>query len=142
MCEIAMMCRLSSDLDRLNLTKGIKEQKKSTSYDRFRRLVYTFFLSTLPRENLEERVINSRASVIIDGNCLREVLQPGLKERFIELSMGCRTVICCRVTPYQKVYFIPSVKCECCAGSSPNSFFCGLRRRNELALFNRGLLFR
>lgn len=90
--------RITDDLRRVNLT--IKEPE--TFSDRFRRFMYTFFLSTLPLDYNSNRQ-NSTASVVIDGDSLAEVLKPGLRERFLELCTECKTVICCRVTPYQKV---------------------------------------
>lgn len=40
--------------------------------------------------------------LVVEGNTLDWALQDELKADFLELSCGCRAVICCRSTPLQK----------------------------------------
>lgn len=51
-----------------------------------------------------ERHENSSSAfvLVVDGSTLDWVLQEDLKGDFLELSCGCRAVICCRSTPLQK----------------------------------------
>lgn len=46
---------------------------------------------------------NEGPSLVIDGGSLGELLNAGLEEPFLRLCSACRAVVCCRVTPYQKV---------------------------------------
>lgn len=43
------------------------------------------------------------AALILDSTCLPFVLEDEVKEVFIKLARMCSSVICCRVTPSQKV---------------------------------------
>lgn len=40
--------------------------------------------------------------LVVDGSTLDWALQEELKDDLLELSCGCRAVICCRSTPLQK----------------------------------------
>lgn len=42
---------------------------------------------------------------IIDGHTLRYALQKELKQLFLKIGKQCQAVICCRVSPLQKVSF-------------------------------------
>lgn len=41
-------------------------------------------------------------ALIIDGKCLAYALEDDIKNLFLELAMGCASVICCRSSPKQK----------------------------------------
>ena len=41
-------------------------------------------------------------ALIIDGKTLTYALEEDLKHQFLNLAVGCASVICCRVSPKQK----------------------------------------
>lgn len=41
-------------------------------------------------------------ALIIDGKSLTYALHPDVKDLFLELAVGCASVICCRSSPKQK----------------------------------------
>ena len=41
-------------------------------------------------------------ALIIDGKSLAYALEDDIKNKFIELAIGCASVICCRSSPKQK----------------------------------------
>lgn len=41
-------------------------------------------------------------ALIIDGNSLAYALEDDVKDLFLELAIGCASVICCRSSPKQK----------------------------------------
>ncbi|XP_054890607.1 phospholipid-transporting ATPase VB [Poeciliopsis prolifica] len=49
-------------------------------------------------------------SLVIDGNTLDMAMKPDLRERFVELTKHCRSVLCCRVTPLQKSAVVKLVR--------------------------------
>lgn len=48
--------------------------------------------------------------LVIDGRTLDWALQEELKSHFLELSQGCKAVICCRSTPLQKSQVVRLVR--------------------------------
>ncbi|XP_078133844.1 phospholipid-transporting ATPase VD isoform X3 [Sander vitreus] len=48
--------------------------------------------------------------LVIDGRTLEWALQEELKNHFLELSQGCKAVICCRSTPLQKSQVVRLVR--------------------------------
>ncbi|TDG98557.1 hypothetical protein EPR50_G00201700 [Perca flavescens] len=48
--------------------------------------------------------------LVIDGRTLEWALQEELKSHFLELSQGCKAVICCRSTPLQKSQVVRLVR--------------------------------
>ncbi len=42
-------------------------------------------------------------ALVIDGETLRFALQPSLRQLFLDVAKRCRSVICCRAAPLQKV---------------------------------------
>ena len=42
-------------------------------------------------------------ALVLDSTCLPFILKKGVKEIFLKLARICSSVICCRVTPSQKV---------------------------------------
>ncbi|XP_034713547.1 probable phospholipid-transporting ATPase VD isoform X1 [Etheostoma cragini] len=48
--------------------------------------------------------------LVIDGRTLEWALQEELKSQFLELSQGCKAVICCRSTPLQKSQVVRLVR--------------------------------
>mmetsp|Transcript_11831 Transcript_11831/g.27255 ORF Transcript_11831/g.27255 Transcript_11831/m.27255 type:complete len:1730 (-) Transcript_11831:60-5249(-) len=49
-------------------------------------------------------------ALVIDGTCLRAAATPELKLLFLEASVRCKAVVCCRVTPSQKAQMTLLVK--------------------------------
>ncbi|KAH7108194.1 phospholipid-translocating P-type ATPase [Auriculariales sp. MPI-PUGE-AT-0066] len=49
-------------------------------------------------------------AVVVDGDTLRYVLDDSLKDRFLDLTTRCETVVCCRVSPSQKAATVRMVK--------------------------------
>ncbi|QSL64765.1 hypothetical protein MERGE_002067 [Pneumocystis wakefieldiae] len=49
-------------------------------------------------------------ALIIDGHSLTYVLEKDIEKKFINLSILCKTVICCRATPLQKALIVTLIK--------------------------------
>lgn len=45
-------------------------------------------------------------ALIIDGKTLTYALEDDMKHQFLDLAVGCASVICCRVSPRQKALVI------------------------------------
>lgn len=50
-----------------------------------------------------DHVGHSEMAVVIEGHSLSVALEAANQETFLRLCQICRTVVCCRVTPLQKV---------------------------------------
>ena len=70
------------------------------------------FLTRIPllksvwRKNTCDDPIDYRGklkALVIDGGTLLYVLDPSLKKLFLDVAKKCHSVICCRVSPLQKV---------------------------------------
>ena len=65
---------------------------------------------------IDERVLANRDhpendfGLVITGNALAHALDPDLQDLFVEVSLKCKAVICCRVTPLQKAKVVELVK--------------------------------
>uniref|UniRef100_A0A2P2MIP3 Phospholipid-transporting ATPase n=1 Tax=Rhizophora mucronata TaxID=61149 RepID=A0A2P2MIP3_RHIMU len=51
-------------------------------------------------------------ALIIDGNSLTYVLEDDVKDVFLELAIGCASVICCRTSPKQKALVTRLIKAK------------------------------
>lgn len=72
------------------------------------------FILQVSKENVLSQIINGKAqlkysggnsdafSLIIDGKSLAYALDDDIKHIFLELAVGCASVICCRSSPKQK----------------------------------------
>ena len=49
-------------------------------------------------------------AIVIDGDCLKLVLEPELRQKFLLLCKQCKSVLCCRVSPSQKAAVVQMVK--------------------------------
>ncbi|XP_077285746.1 ATPase phospholipid transporting 8B [Arctopsyche grandis] len=49
-------------------------------------------------------------AIVVNGHSLVHCLHPQLEQRFLDISMHCRSVICCRVTPLQKAMVVEMIK--------------------------------
>ncbi|XP_073960226.1 probable phospholipid-transporting ATPase IM [Choristoneura fumiferana] len=49
-------------------------------------------------------------AIVINGHSLVHCLHPKLEEKFLEVVLQCRSVICCRVTPLQKAMVVELIK--------------------------------
>ncbi|KAH6679777.1 P-type ATPase-like protein [Halenospora varia] len=49
-------------------------------------------------------------AIVIDGESLKLVLDPQLRQRFLLLCKQCKSVLCCRVSPAQKAAVVQMVK--------------------------------
>ncbi|XP_060804659.1 probable phospholipid-transporting ATPase IM isoform X1 [Amyelois transitella] len=49
-------------------------------------------------------------AIVVNGHSLVHCLHPKLEERFLEVVLQCRSVICCRVTPLQKAMVVELIK--------------------------------
>lgn len=47
-------------------------------------------------------------ALIIDGNSLTYALEDDAKDMFLDLAIGCASVICCRSSPKQKALVCPA----------------------------------
>ncbi|KAG9511068.1 Phospholipid-transporting ATPase 6, partial [Fragariocoptes setiger] len=60
---------------------------------------------------LETNVNNSvDTALVIDGKSLSYALSSELKNEFMRIALNCKSVICCRVSPFQKAEMVESVK--------------------------------
>jgi len=48
-------------------------------------------------------------ALIIDGKSLAYALEDDVKDKFLQLAIGCASVICCRSSPKQKALVSPYV---------------------------------
>ncbi|XP_039006314.1 phospholipid-transporting ATPase 3-like isoform X2 [Hibiscus syriacus] len=55
-------------------------------------------------------VSGPKLALIIDGKCLMYALDPSLRIMFLNLSLNCSSVVCCRVSPLQKAQVTSLVK--------------------------------
>ena len=53
---------------------------------------------------------DSRHAIVIDGDALKLVLQPELRQKFLLLCKQCKSVLCCRVSPGEKAAVVQMVK--------------------------------
>lgn len=51
-------------------------------------------------------------ALIITGRTMKFVFKPSTREQFMYLSLNCKSVICCRVSPSQKADIVKAVKKE------------------------------
>lgn len=49
-------------------------------------------------------------AIVIDGDSLKLVLDPALRQKFLLLCKQCKSVLCCRVSPAQKAAVVAMVK--------------------------------
>ncbi|RWS29547.1 putative phospholipid-transporting ATPase IA-like protein [Leptotrombidium deliense] len=61
-------------------------------------------------EAIREAETTSDTVLVIDGASLRYALSSNLKRDFMEISLVCQAVICCRVSPIQKAEIVELVK--------------------------------
>jgi magnesium-transporting ATPase (P-type) len=54
---------------------------------------------------------HSDMAVVIEGHSLHVALETANRETFLRLCQLCRTVVCCRVTPVQKVQVCSLLRC-------------------------------
>lgn len=68
------------------------------------------------RTHRDKQVFEVRDKALLtDGETLRLLQVPSLKKKFLELAQQCRSVLCYRVAPIQKVMFIEILNaCEQC----------------------------
>ncbi|CAH0724955.1 unnamed protein product, partial [Brenthis ino] len=49
-------------------------------------------------------------AIVVNGHSLVHCLHPQLEEKFLDVVLQCRSVICCRVTPLQKAMVVELIK--------------------------------
>ncbi|CAG9566195.1 unnamed protein product [Danaus chrysippus] len=49
-------------------------------------------------------------AIVVNGHSLVHCLHPKLEEKFLDVVLKCRSVICCRVTPLQKAMVVELIK--------------------------------
>lgn len=62
------------------------------------------------REQILRTVSTSRSTLVIDGKSLYFALKPELRRDFMRIALKCKSVICCRVSPFQKAEMVKLVK--------------------------------
>ena len=50
--------------------------------------------------------VDAEFALVVTGTTLRYALEDSLKYTFLDLALQCAAVICCRVTPLQKVLLL------------------------------------
>lgn len=62
------------------------------------------------RELVIETVSTPESALVIDGRSLEYALSPDLRRDFMKIALNCKSVICCRVSPFQKAEMVDLVK--------------------------------
>lgn len=62
------------------------------------------------RELILATVSTPDSALVIDGKSLHFALTPELRRDFTKIALNCRSVICCRVSPFQKAEMVQLVK--------------------------------
>lgn len=62
------------------------------------------------RELINETVSTINSALVIDGRSLEYALTPDLRRDFMRIALNCKSVICCRVSPFQKAEMVELVK--------------------------------
>lgn len=62
------------------------------------------------RKVILETVSTPESALVIDGRSLEYALSPDLKLDFMRIALQCKSVICCRVSPFQKAEMVELVK--------------------------------
>lgn len=62
------------------------------------------------RDLLSRTTSTPESALVIDGRSLDYALSSGLKMEFMRVALECKSVICCRVSPFQKAEMVQLVK--------------------------------
>lgn len=62
------------------------------------------------RQLLENAKSTSETALVIDGKSLQYAFSGDLHKEFMRVALTCKSVICCRVSPFQKATVVESVK--------------------------------
>lgn len=62
------------------------------------------------REFLSRTDSSSNSALVVDGRSLQYALTPELRRDFMRIALKCKSVICCRVSPFQKAEMVQLVK--------------------------------
>lgn len=62
------------------------------------------------RELIDTTTSTSDSALVIDGRSLEYALRADLKRDFMKIALKCKSVICCRVSPFQKAEMVDLVK--------------------------------
>jgi len=62
------------------------------------------------RELIIETVSTAESALVIDGRSLEYALSDDLKRDFMKIALNCKSVVCCRVSPFQKAEMVELVK--------------------------------
>lgn len=62
------------------------------------------------RELLMRTTSTPDSALVVDGRSLEYALTPDLKSDFMKIALNCKSVICCRVSPFQKAEMVQLVK--------------------------------
>lgn len=62
------------------------------------------------RELISKTISSPSSALIIDGRSLEYALSSDLRRDFMEIALNCKSVICCRVSPFQKAEMVELVK--------------------------------
>lgn len=62
------------------------------------------------RELINRTVSTPESALVIDGRSLEYALSADLKRDFMRIALDCKSVICCRVSPFQKAEMVELVK--------------------------------
>lgn len=62
------------------------------------------------RELVTDTTSSPDSALVIDGRSLEYALSPDLKREFMRIALNCKSVICCRVSPFQKAEMVDLVK--------------------------------
>eukprot|EP01066_Platyproteum_vivax_P006656 Platyproteum_vivax@DN2402_c0_g2_i1.p1 len=103
--------RITFDFDELDCQREKVAQRLHAEVEHLNRYLteksgsHRSFQPNQPKEKLlndDGSPLLPELSLVMDGNCLYEALQPENQMAFVELCSYCSAVICCRVSPEQK----------------------------------------
>uniref|UniRef100_A0AC35U092 Phospholipid-transporting ATPase n=1 Tax=Rhabditophanes sp. KR3021 TaxID=114890 RepID=A0AC35U092_9BILA len=56
---------------------------------------------------------NQKFALVVDGTCLQSAITGECRTPFLDLSLECETVVCCRMSPMQKAEVVELVQSRC-----------------------------
>ncbi|XP_072533873.1 phospholipid-transporting ATPase VD isoform X2 [Salminus brasiliensis] len=103
--NIACACKLLQPTDQLLTANCDSKEACEARLHELQRNISTAPERSLPDRDVvtsEDEAAVSGFTLVIDGRTLDFALQEDLQKVFLDLTSGCRSVICCRSTPLQK----------------------------------------
>eukprot|EP01119_Soliformovum_irregulare_P025055 TRINITY_DN9159_c0_g2_i1.p1 TRINITY_DN9159_c0_g2~~TRINITY_DN9159_c0_g2_i1.p1 ORF type:complete len:1196 (+),score=336.00 TRINITY_DN9159_c0_g2_i1:205-3792(+) len=105
--NIGLSCRLLTDTNLVQFNLANKQINPNTLKDEIMHALGK--IESTKKDTLVHEVTDN--SLVIDGELLSHILDnPQVEEKFMELALKCKSVVCCRVSPSQKSAVVRCVK--------------------------------